>query len=71
MQRGTDGGECQPRELRLTTTSCVLFEQDVATDDAGGDDDRGDDDADEDVSFFYFTHMTTAESSTNNVSPTC
>ena len=55
----------------MTTKTCVLFEQDVATDDAGGDDDHGDDDADDDVSIFYFTHMATAKSITSNVSPTC
>ena len=56
VQRGTDGGECQPRELRLTTKSCVLFEQDVATDDADGDDDHGDDDVDDDVSISSYPH---------------
>ena len=56
---------------RLTTKTCVLFEQDVATDGVCDDDDDGDDDADDDVYIFYFTHMATAESITSNVSPTC
>ena len=35
-------------KLGLSTKSCVLLEQDVATDDVGGDGDHGDGDADDD-----------------------
>ena len=73
VQRGTNGGECTPRELGCQPrVDYELFEQDVATDDADGDDDYWDDDADDDVSIlFNFSHMATAESITSNVSPTC